>query len=139
MVPRTPDNRIVALLLVGALLLCHGALGALHLVHGPQPPPVGDRVADEGHAGGTGHGKKDPGEHPPHRPGHHGPGAGYSAVLLGGLSGALLGGLALSLLLSGGRSVGALPALGYSAKAFSSRVIVLARGPTLPALQVFRL
>ena len=130
MLPRPAYGRFLHLLLAGALLLCHGFFGALHLA--PDTPthslPAGSHGAGhtaEGH-GGTGHG-----EHPE----HHNPDAGYFAVLIG----ILLGVLVLPILGFGRQSAASLCAPRRSAKDPSARVPNFARGPTLPTLQVFRL
>jgi hypothetical protein len=78
-------DRQLSLLLVGTLLLCHGAFGALHLVCYP-PECVGDMehaAEHEAAAGGVGEAH----EHPA----GHETSTGYLAVLVVGLLVLLLG------------------------------------------------
>jgi hypothetical protein len=82
LLPRSTRERLLPLLLVGALLLCHGVFGALHLVCYP-PQCAGDTEhAAEHHSGVMG------GAH--EHSADHGTSAGYFAVLAG-LLGLLLG------------------------------------------------
>jgi hypothetical protein len=125
--------RPLALVLVVALLLCHGALGAHHQAHQTS---TGDLEQASGHA---------PHEHDG---GAHGVGAGghpegyesdcsscvaYFAVLLVVSLGALLR------LLRGARSWTSIAAPLLSTLRFVSPVPQPLRGPVLPVLQVFRL
>lgn len=130
---RLGECRTIAALFVVALLVCHGALGGLHLACAPSgvAGPAADHAAthhvQEPHGQGTGseHGGC---------PGDHDMGGAYYAALLGVL-------LAFALLLVLGakyqresRETGRL----YEA-ARPVSVPILPRGPTLPRLQVFRL
>lgn len=127
---RSPNEtvRFLAALVVAALLLCHGAFGALHVVAGPLATslPAGGHAA--GHPSTGAHG----GEHlaPLHTC------AEYFAVLLG----LFAGGSALWLLLRKGRRRGEMC---FAPRRFASRppaaLLELPRGPTPPTLQVFRL
>ena len=120
-------GRLVAALLIFALLLCHGALGALH--------QASSRAVD--HAGGHhAHAAMQPAS-ADHGLGHHGgpvAHADYAAVLFVVL-------LVAALLLLSGRSAKRSLAVSFRA---SGRIpwtlaLVPPRGPTLPLLQVFRL
>ena len=122
-------KRLPALLvlLAGTLLICHGVFGGLHLVCVP-PECVGgpERGAEHqpqvGVAGGAQH------EHPA----GHGTSTEYFAVVVAGLLGLLL-----SLLPKVGLSLTGshwFPILRQASALFR-----LARAPTLPVLQVFRL
>jgi len=106
------------LLVAAALLLCHGALGSLHLLSsGPLPA---------GHAAGHAH----------HQEGHCLGGAEYPAALLT----SLLGGALLLLLLRARRPRPQAPAAPPEAPRLPARSRApLPRGPTLPLLQVFLL
>lgn len=120
-------GRLVAALLIVALLLCHGALGALyqaslqavehgggHHAHAMERPAPADHGMGH-HAGLVAH-------------------ADYAAVLFGVLLGA-------TLVLIPGR----FPALSFAAApcaprpAYIQPVLIPPRGPILPLLQVFRL
>jgi hypothetical protein len=81
--------RPLALLLVGTLLLCHGVLGALHLVcYSPQCAGDAEHAAEhQATAGAVG----DTHEHPADHGTSHGSSAGYFAVLAVGFLGLLLG------------------------------------------------
>ncbi len=124
---------LLTLVLVVALLLCHGALGAHHQVHQAS---TGDLERASGHASHE------------HDRGAHGVGAGghsegcesdcsscvaYFAVLLVVSLGALLW------LLRGARSWTSIAASLLSTLQFVSPVPQPPRGPVLPLLQVFRL
>ena len=127
---RPTSDRLLALLAIWALLLCHGVFGALHLI----PDPVLQPIAAGEHAT-THHHSHAHGGAPEERPVPHHTDAEYFAVLLGTLLGALY--LWLPLLndrrcdetSSAWRFVSSPPAT------FSN----LPRGPTLPLLQVLRL
>jgi hypothetical protein len=122
--------RVATLLLVGALLLCHGLFGALHLCS-DTPSASADHHGLHEHQATTGVGESAP----EHQVCHLMHAANYYAVFLG----ALLG-LALGLLVKGFRfSSRYSTTLTYSRM---SRPVVLhpPRGPTSqPLLQVFRL
>ncbi len=76
----------LSVLLVGTLLLCHGAFGALHLFcYSPECPGHAEHAAEH-QAGAVGAAHEHPAD--------HGTGAGYFAVLVFGLLGLLLGLLA---------------------------------------------
>jgi hypothetical protein len=81
-------ERLLALLLVGTLLLCHGVFGALHLVcYSPQCAGDAEHPAEHhATAGAVG----DAPEHPADHESSHGTSAGYFAVLVS-LLGLLLG------------------------------------------------
>ena len=123
---------LAALLVVAAVLLCHGVFGAAHLVSGAVAfsSPTGEHAAghhpDEGHDG-AGHGE---------RPASHHADAGYFAVLVG----ILLGGPALWLLI---RKTRRRDGISCALRRFAGRPVAaifkLPRGPTPPLLQVFRL
>ena len=123
-------ERFVIGLSAAALILCHGAFGALHLISDPSDPPA---LAGE-HATAH-HPSHAPGGVPEEHPASHHADAEYFAVLLG----TFLGSLTLWLLLlndrrrdrtfSTRRFVGSPPATVFN----------LPRGPTLPFLQVQRL
>jgi hypothetical protein len=120
--------RQLSVLLVGTLLLCHGAFGALHLVCYP-PQCAGDAEHSAEHqaaAGGVG----DSHEHPA----DHGTSTGYFAVLAVGLLGVLLGLLPKRALLR--------IRLDARRPAVLRRVPAVLRPPPTPTpltLQVFRL
>ena len=76
--------RQLSVLLVGTLLLCHGAFGALHLVCIPPVCAADAEHSEEHHAAAGGVG--DSHEHPA----EHGASTGYFAVLAVGLLGLLL-------------------------------------------------
>jgi hypothetical protein len=107
--PRSTRERLLPLLLVGALLLCHGAFGSLHQLNGPvlfeQPA--------EGHPLGA----------------HD-----YAAALF-----TLLLGMVCMLLRREARIRGALPALRRTGLLPTSEIFRLPHGPSPPLLQVFRL
>ena len=81
MLPRSTRERLLPLLLVGTLILCHGVFGALHLVC--YLPQCAGGVEHEAAAGAVG----DAHEHSA----DHGTSAGYFAVLVSSLLGLLLG------------------------------------------------
>jgi hypothetical protein len=128
-VPRFTSDRLLALLTIWALLLCHGVFGTLHLIPDPvlQPTLAGEHATTH-HPSGA-HGAATPYKHPAS---HH---ADYFAVLLG----ALLGTLYLRLLLLNDRRRDKV----FSAWRFVSSPPTtfsdLPRGPTLALLQVLRL
>jgi hypothetical protein len=118
-------GKLLALLLVGTLLMCHGVFGALHLCSAPLVPAHQDH------------------EHPPpaekEMVAHehslcHLAGADYFAVLFTAFLGLILG-----LLLKGaGPRVSVIAPL-TAGRRFTPVVLHPPRGPTLPLLQVFRL
>ncbi len=115
--------RQLSVLLIGTLLLCHGAFGALHLVC--YPPQCAD-AEHQAAAGGVG----DSHDHSA----DHGTSTGYFAVLAVGLLGLLLGlvrnGALLRIRLEARR-----PAVLHLVPA----VFRPPPTPTPPTLQVFRL
>ncbi len=124
---RGPKGRqLLALLLVGTLLLCHGVFGALHLCSAPLAPTT----THQGH------------EYPPSAEkemGAHGHpachvAADYFAVLLT----AFLG-LILALLMKGARPWNSVAASLNLRCRFRSLILHPPRGPTPPVIQVFRL
>jgi hypothetical protein len=125
LLPRSTRERLLPLLLVGALLLCHGVFGALHLVCYP-PQCAGHTEHAAGHHAGVMGGAH---EHSA----DHGTSTGYFAVLVGLL------GLLLGLLSKGTQSRINLSA--YWPVVFR-RVTAVVRPPPTPSLltlQVFRL
>ena len=124
---RRSSGRLLVLLLVGTLLLCHGVLGAVHLCSAPTVPVHQDHehpssVGQE--EGMAAHG---------HLVCHAA--AGYFAVLFTAFLGLVLG-----LLLKGARSWVSVSAPLIFGRRFAPVVLHPARGPTtLPVLQVFRL
>jgi hypothetical protein len=116
----------LALLLVGAVLACHGVFGALHLCSSHQ----GLIYQEHGHSSAEKGGMDAHDEHSP----CHLLGADYFAVLLM----AFLG-LALGLLLKGARSWIGIVAPLVVGRRFMPVVLYPPRGPTLLILQVFRL
>jgi hypothetical protein len=125
------SRSIVALTLIWALLLCHGAFGALH-EFGEQglPHPPDHALADyalAGHAGG----------HQTEGPGTTGGEASVSSAYAAVLVILMLGAAALLLLWTVARPAPASHALANvrAPALFSHR----ARGPSPPLLQVFRL
>ena len=114
-------------LLAGTLLLCHGVFGGLHLVCVPPECASGTEHGEEyqpaaGAAGGTQH----------VHPAGHGTSTEYFAVVVAGLLGLLLSLLPKSAPLRIGTDWG--PVLRRAWAVFR-----LARAPTSPILQVFRL
>ena len=140
MLARLTSHRVLSLVLIWALLLCHGAFGALHMVADPvvtNPAPAslstGEPVTAH-HASGHHEvaGQDDRTGH--ERQANHA-GAEYFAVLLG----TIFGGLALwALRRNASRRHGT-----SSAKLRSwgtpPAIVILPRGPTLTLLQAFRL
>jgi hypothetical protein len=120
-------GRLLTLLLVGTLLLCHGILWTLHLC---SAPPVSVNQAYEHHWPPTQAGVGDH-EHP----GCHSMGAtDYFAVLLTTFLGLVLG-----LLLKGARLCGSVARFEPFERSFRPLVLHPPRGPTTTLLQVFRL
>ena len=125
MLPRSTRERLLPLLLVGTLLLCHGVFGALHLVCYP-PQCAGHTEHAAGHHAGVIGGAN---EHSA----DHGTSTGYFAVLVGLL------GLLLGLLSKGAQSRINLTAYW---PVVLRRVTAVVRPPPTPSLltlQVFRL
>jgi len=119
--------RQLSVLLASALLFCHGAFGALHLVCGP--PECADGVGHTvEHHPVTG---VSAGAH--EHPAGHGMGTEYFAVVAG------LIGLLLSLLPKAALSRVRLDILRPRVLRQASTVFRPARAPTSPVLQVFRL
>ena len=121
-------TRQLSVLLVGTLLLCHGAFGALHLVCEPKCAGGAEHAAEHQLAAGM---ADDAHEHPA---GHHGTSTEYFAVLVGLL------GLLLRLLPKG--AGGLRTWLGMRGASVLRRVPAVFRPPPTPTpriLQVFRL
>jgi hypothetical protein len=119
-------GKVLALLLVGALLLCHGVYGVAHLC---SASPV-TAYQDHEYSSPTEIGMAVHDEHPA----CHLEGAEYFAVLFAAFLGLVLG-----LLLKGARPYGKVAtsfALDLRLRPCAS---YLPRGPTLTVLQVFRL
>lgn len=135
MLDRLTSHRVLPQVLIWALLLCHGAFGALHEVAGPvvadtAPAALSAGKHDtahhvSGHHGGAGH-EEDQANHAS---------AEYFAVLLG----TFLGGLALWTLLRNLPRRDGTSSATWRSRVTSPAVFSLPRGPTLPLLQVFRL
>jgi hypothetical protein len=118
--------RQLSLLLVGALLFCHGVFGSLHLVCDPPRCADGVEHAAEHHPA--------PGAAGAHEhPAGHGTGPEYFAVVAGLLS------LLLSLLPKGASSWIGVGIRQPTVLRRASAVFRPARAPTSPVLQVFRL
>lgn len=125
----SPANRFLSLLLVAALLVCHGAFGALH-----QLPGHGLQGGEHSSAMAQGAG---PEEHPSHHGEGEPPpgGSTYAAVIF-----VVLLGAALALRLGGFRLQVAHLVRWQAGRRFPTAVaLYLPRGPTAPVLQVFRL
>jgi len=128
-------GRLPAALLVVTVLVCHGLFGAAHQTFTPATGTHGHHAPVHTQA-------TDPGEnHDGHQTGHHEAGhlagsAEYAAVLVTVLLGA-----ALVLLLSTIHLRDTAPMLQPAGRRFRVTPAGLhpTRGPTLPALQVFRL
>jgi hypothetical protein len=77
LLPRSAREKLLPLLLIGALLLCHGVFGALHLVCDPPKCAGGaNHAAEHQHAAGP------PGDIHEH-PAGHAMGTEYFAVVVG--------------------------------------------------------
>ena len=112
-------DRLLPVLLIGALLLCHGALGSLHQLHDvPDPAPM--KHAQH-------HGGNDASD-------DHPASANYAAVFF-----ALLFWLVYGLLRSATGARTSLPAARAAIGAVPAKIPILPRGPTFLLLQVFRL
>jgi hypothetical protein len=121
LLPRSTRERLLTLLLVGSLLLCHGAFGSLHQLKGPVLLEHSTVVEHTSHQ--EGHGAT--GGHPL---GAHD----YAAALF-----ALLLGMVYALLRGEGRDV--FPAPQRTRSLPTTRVFHFPRGPGPPLSQVFRL
>ena len=89
MLTRSTRERLLPLLLVGALLLCHGVFGSLHLVCYPlQCAGDAEHAAEHPTAAGA---VGDAHEYPADHGTSHGTSTGYFAVLFVGLLGLLFG------------------------------------------------
>jgi hypothetical protein len=118
--PRSTRERLLPLLLVGALLLCHGAFGSLHQFRGPvlfDQPTVKHQSHQEEPADGHALGAHD-----------------YAAALF-----ALLVGMVYVLLRREARIRGALRALRRVGGIPTTETFRLPYGPSPPLLQVFQL
>ena len=134
MLLRPAYGRFLPLLLAGALLLCHGLFGALHLA--PDPPTYSSLAGGHGVGHGVGHAAEGhDGAGHGEQPAQHDPDVGYFAVLLV----SLLGAVALRLLRHVPRRAGTLLAPRNSAGYLPHKLLARSRGPTPPLLQVFRL
>jgi hypothetical protein len=125
---REARARGLALLLVGALLLCHGVLGVLHLCPTPPADVAAQHAGHEHSSSGTGAISHE------HQACHLLHVAAYYAVLLAAFL--WLVGL---LLLKEARLWSTRDAPAASFRRFGPVVLHPPRGPTLPVLQVFRL
>ena len=125
---RAPSTKHLSVLLAGALLLCHGVFGAVHLIcDPPQYVAAAEHAPEHGmaHAGAA----VDAHEHPV----GHGASTGYFAVLAG-LLGLLVGLLPKHATSRIGIDTRRLPVVRRAPDVFRP-----ARGPTPPVCQVFRL
>jgi hypothetical protein len=121
LLPRSTRERLLTLLLVGSLLLCHGAFGSLHQLKGPM---LSDHSTVEEY---TSH-QEEHGSTGAHPMGTHD----YAAALF-----ALLLGMVHVLLRREGRD--AYPTLRRTGSLPTTRIFHLPRGPDPPLSQVFRL
>ena len=112
----------MTVLLVGALLLCHGAFGWMHQV---QDAPIPAHLAAKHASHQAGHGTAD--GHPPVE-------SDYAAAFF-----ALLIGLVYALLRRAARTTPALPAPRLTGRPLPATISHLPRGHTPSLLQVFRL
>ena len=122
MPPRSTREKLLPLLLAGALLLCHGAFGWLHQVH---EAPISAHLAVEHASHQMGHGSAD--SHPPVA-------SDYAAAFF-----ALLFGLVYALLRRAGRARPAVPAPRLTGQLLPATIPHLPRSPTPSLLQVLRL
>jgi hypothetical protein len=124
--------RLAILCLVGALLLCHGLFGALHLCSTTEhAAPADSHLAHDHHASSEAGANTN--EHPPVCHLLHA--AAYYAVFLAAFLWLVFG----LLLLKGARVWSTCTAPAASFRRFGPVVLHLPRGPTLPVLQVFQL
>jgi hypothetical protein len=128
---RPTSDRLLALLAIWALLLCHGVFGALHLIPDPVLQPIAAGEHATTHQPSHAHGVTAPYEHPAS---HH-TDTEYFAVLLG----TLLGALYLWLLLRNDRRRDGISTVRRFVSSPPATFSNLPRGPTLPFLQVLRL
>lgn len=137
---RDPRAGLLSLLVVVALLLCHGFFGGLHLASGgAHPGGFADGALAEGHASHAGPSSDGQGEPHPSAPHRFLGSSDYYAAVLGAALGAALGLLLGSSLLRR-RSPGGSARRGEAGLVSVAEVPVLARGPDRRALlQVFRL
>ena len=123
--------RLVILCLVGALLLCHGVFGALHLCSTTEPAASADSHLTHDH-----HDSSEAGANTnEHSVCHLLHAAAYYAVFLAAFLWLVFG----LLLLKGARLWSTSTAPAASFRRFEPVVLHPPRGPTLPVLQVFRL
>jgi hypothetical protein len=122
---------LAILCLVGALLLCHGLFGALHLCSTTEHAASADSHLTHDHHASSEEGAYT-NEHPVCHLLHA---AAYYAVFLAAFLWLLFG----LLLLKGVRVWSTNTAPAASFRQFGPVVLHLPRGPTLPVLQVFRL
>ena len=123
--------RLAILCLVGALLLCHGLFGALHLCSTTEhAAPADSHLAHDHHASSEAGANTN--EHPVYHLLHA---AAYYAVFLAAFLWLVFG----LLLLKGARVWSTCTAPAASFRRFGPVVLHPPRGPTLPVLQVFRL
>jgi hypothetical protein len=123
--------RLAILCLVGALLLCHGLFGALHLCSTTEYAASADSHLTHDHHASSEAGANT-NEHPVCHLLHA---AAYYAVLLAAFLWLVFG----LLLLKGARLWSTSTAPAASFRRFGPVVLHLPRGPTLPVLQVFQL
>src|SRR5215213_9951687 len=131
MISRSGREKILPLLLVGALFLCHGVFGPLHLVCS-SPECVDGAGHPSGHhsaAGTMGHAHEPPAGHPA----GHATGTDYFAVVAGLL------GLLVGLLSTGTWTKARLGSRRAASSLWAPAVYRPARAPTTRVLQVFRL
>jgi hypothetical protein len=124
-------GRLAILCLVGALLLCHGVFGALHLCSTTEHAASADSHLTQDH-----HASSEAGANTnEHSVCHLLHAAAYYAVFLAAFLWLVFG----LLLLKGARLWSTSTAPAASFRRFGPVVLHLPRGPTLPVLQVFRL
>ena len=123
--------RLAILCLIGALLLCHGVFGALHLCSTTEHAASADSHLTQDH-----HASSEAGANTnEHSVCHLLHAAAYYAVFLAAFLWLVFG----LLLLKGARLWSTSTAPAASFRRFGPVVLHLLRGPTLPVLQVFRL
>ena len=123
--------RLAILCLIGALLLCHGVFGALHLCSTTEHAASADSHLTHDH-----HASSEAGANTnEHSVCHLLHAAAYYAVFLAAFLWLVFG----LLLLKGARLWSTSTAPAASFRRFGPVVLHLPRGPTLPVLQVFRL
>ena len=123
--------RLAILCLIGALLLCHGVFGALHLCSTTEHAASADSHLTQDH-----HASLEAGANTnEHSVCHLLHAAAYYAVFLAAFLWLLFG----LLLLKGARLWSTCTAPAASFRRFEPVVLHPPRGPTLPVLQVFRL